>query len=124
MLILARFGTGEKGKSAARIIEAMQEGRLEGVTCSLTLDELMWAILRQKQGSYLHETIREAYSLRNFRVVETSAFAPLAALEFIAKYGLKPRDAIHCAMMQKLGVNTIYSDDADFDKVDRITRKF
>lgn len=124
VFVLAQFGLGERGETAARVIADVQAGKISGVTCSLTIDELMWAILRQKQGEKLAELIRGVYALQNLRVVETPAYAPLTALDFMSLYGLKPRDAIHCAVMKNHGLSLIFSDDADFDRVKGIKRKF
>ncbi|MEQ9716220.1 MAG: type II toxin-antitoxin system VapC family toxin [Candidatus Asgardarchaeia archaeon] len=35
---------------------------------------------------------------------------------YIKKYNLKPSDAIHLAVMDKIGITTVVSEDEDFDK--------
>jgi predicted nucleic acid-binding protein len=40
----------------------------------------------------------------------------------IVTYRLLPRDALHLAVMQRLGLNIIASDDADFDRVNGFSR--
>jgi hypothetical protein len=35
----------------------------------------------------------------------------------IVRFGLLPRDALHMAIMQRLGLSEIATDDADFDRV-------
>lgn len=124
IFILAQFGQGEKGEIASRIVGNLEEGKFLGVTCSLTIGEIMWAILRQKRRSNLKELISDVYALPNLSIVDTPAHAPMAALEFMEKFSLKPRDAIHAAMMHYLGLSAIYSDDADFDRVKGIKRIF
>jgi len=43
-------------------------------------------------------------------------------LDNAARFALLPRDAFHVAMMQRLGIVAIASDDMDFDRVDGIER--
>lgn len=38
-------------------------------------------------------------------------------LENINAFALLPRDALHVAVMQRLGLNQIATDDVDFDRV-------
>jgi predicted nucleic acid-binding protein len=52
--------------------------------------------------------------------METSDFSRM--LENIETYGLLPRDALHLALMQRLNLTTIASDDTDFDRVSTVTR--
>ena len=43
-------------------------------------------------------------------------------LENIQTYRLLPRDALHIALMQRLNLTSLASDDTDFDRVSTITR--
>jgi hypothetical protein len=43
-------------------------------------------------------------------------------LENINAFALLPRDALHVAVMQRLGVDEIATDDADFDRVTGLQR--
>jgi len=38
------------------------------------------------------------------------------------QYALMPRDALHLAIMQRLKIQDIVSDDADFDRVAQLSR--
>ncbi len=52
--------------------------------------------------------------------VETADFAGM--LDSIRAFSLPPRDALHIAVMRRLGLTAIASDDADFDRVDKLER--
>jgi predicted nucleic acid-binding protein len=39
-----------------------------------------------------------------------------------SRFALLPRDALHIAVLQRLGIATIASDDTDFDRVVEIER--
>jgi predicted nucleic acid-binding protein len=43
-------------------------------------------------------------------------------LENIQTFSLLPRDALHVAIVQRLGLNGIASDDIDFDRVKGVER--
>ena len=124
IFVLANYADDERGERAAKIIERIQSGEDTGFTCSLTIDEVMWAVHKQKQGEQLREVVEDIYQTANLHVLETPAKVPLLALEFMEEYGFRPRDAIHCAVMREHALTAIYSDDEDFDKVKWIKRKF
>jgi predicted nucleic acid-binding protein len=52
--------------------------------------------------------------------VDTADFERM--LENIETFSLLPRDALHVAIVQRLGLNGIASDDVDFDRVKGIER--
>jgi predicted nucleic acid-binding protein len=66
--------------------------------------------------------IDEIDTIRNLNVKEVPADAPLRALEFMERHKLKPRDALHAAVMEHFGEREIVSDDADFDRVPSVKR--
>lgn len=111
-----------KGEEARRIQRMIVEGRDSAVTSSLALDEVMWVLIKNKREHLLRVAIEGIYHTPNLNVVEVSPLAPLLALEFIEKYGLKPRDAFHLAVMREIRVETIVTDDKDFEKVEWVKR--
>ena len=52
--------------------------------------------------------------------VETTDFDRM--LENIRTFFLLPRDALHVAIVQRLGLNGVASDDIDFDRVKSVER--
>jgi predicted nucleic acid-binding protein len=73
-------------------------------------------------GPAIDQALRQLVLLPHVHLVgvETSDFSRM--LENIETYGLLPRDALHIALMQRLNLTTIASDDTDFDRVSTITR--
>ena len=43
-------------------------------------------------------------------------------LDNIRSFSLLPRDALHAAIIQRLGLTAVASDDADFDRVEGLER--
>lgn len=56
----------------------------------------------------------------NLSGVETIDFDRM--LENIRRFSLLPRDALHVAITQRLGLTAIASDDVDFDRVEGLQR--
>ncbi|MEM3108875.1 MAG: type II toxin-antitoxin system VapC family toxin [Candidatus Bathyarchaeia archaeon] len=119
--VFALLDTGTKGLNASRIQESIVEGR-EAVTSVLSLDELMWILIKNRRRELIRRAIEGIYATPNLTVREVDSDVPLFALDFMEKYDLKPRDAFHVAVMKSLGVNEIVSDDPDFDRIEWIKR--
>lgn len=76
----------------------------------------------RSHGPAIDRALRQLVLLPHVHLVgmETSDFSRM--LENIETYGLLPRDALHLALIQRLNLITIASDDTDFDRVSTITR--
>lgn len=126
-------------------LRRMVRGILEVHTAVLTFDELFYRLLlakvREEYGCHPIEVLREGLTepiarcagpissaLRRMarfphlhRVgVEETDFE--AMLRNITDFLLLPRDALHIAVMQRLGLKAMASDDADFDRVPWLER--
>lgn len=119
--IFANFDLGPKGEGARKIQRAILEGK-QAVTTVLALDEVMWALIRNKKQGEMRGVIEEIYATPNLVVKEVPALAALTALDIMERYGLKPRDAFHAAAMKAFEVREIVTDDPDFDKIEWIRR--
>lgn len=92
-------------------------------TDDLVLDELLY-ISKKKYGVPYEITFEFIDSI----VMPYITVIPLGEEEFneareiILKYNLRPSDALHVGAMRSNGIKVIASEDADFDKVDNITR--
>src|SRR3989338_9490914 len=120
--IFAVLDTTKKGESARNLQRTIANGEEKACTSVLTIDEVMWVLLRNGKKEFLRKIIKEIYALPNVEIHGMSSLTPLRGLEFMEKYSLKPRDALHVATMIELGIQKIVSDDGDFDKVKDITR--
>jgi len=92
-------------------------------TDDLVLDELLY-ISKKKYGVPYEITFEFIDSI----VMPYITVIPLGEEEFneareiILRYNLRPSDALHVGAMRSNGIKIIASEDADFDKVDGITR--
>jgi len=121
IVIKACLGNEERSLS---ILNDIAKGKIEAVSSALVMDEIMWAILKNNQAEFMDAIISNLYKLKHLEIKAVDADLPLIALDFIKKCNLKPRDAMHCAFMKKHGIETIISDDRDFDKVKEFKRIF
>ena len=119
--IFSNFDLTSKGENARRIQEKIISGS-KAMTCALTLDEVMWVMIKNKREEALRETIEDIYATPNLTVKEVPASTPLDALTLMDQFHLKPRDAFHAAVMKSNGATEIASDDPDFDRVKGIKR--
>ena len=119
--LFSNFDETSRGENARRLQEKIASGQ-KATTCALTLDEVMWVIIKNKKKEALRETVEDIYALPNLTIKEVSASTPLDALALMEQFDLKPRDAFHAAVMKSSGIIEIASDDPDFDRVKGIKR--
>lgn len=70
----------------------------------------------------IRDTIQQFLSLPNINVVGVEATDGDSMMANILTYKLLPRDALHLAIMQRLDLNVVASDDTDFDRVAGFSR--
>ncbi len=122
VFIFALIDNGAEGKRAADLLDDIVKNKLNAVTSVLVIDEVMWALIRNKRRDILENAVKNIYDLPNLSIKEVAPQNALLAVHFINKYGLKPRDAMHCAFMQLNNISTIVTNDKDFDKVKEVKR--
>ena len=106
---------------------------------NLTLDEIWYSLIKvslikdfgdkwyvevrdepeilQKYVPLIKRVMADISMLQNVILVEVKTEMTLKAIDFIGKYSLLPRDAIHLATMLGLGVKNIVTTDIDFTRV-------
>ena len=73
-------------------------------------------------GRTIEMAIRRFMALPHLNLVGVEATDGNRMLDNILTFSLLPRDALHVAIMQRLGLTAIASDDADFDRVKGLER--
>lgn len=119
--VFAVLDNTKKGQKARSIQEEIMNGKW-AITSVLALDEVMWVFIKNKKEHLLRKVIEDIYAMPNLEVREVSSSIPMRALEIMEQFGLKPRDAFHLSIMESFQIDTIVSDDVDFDKVKKIRR--
>lgn len=121
VFIYAYADSTGRAKAALALMAKIEKG-LQAATCALTIDEVLWTLIKQKLTDDPFEIIRNIYAMPNLTILDVSGNAPLESLRYIENADLHPRDAIHVAVMKQHSIRTIVSSDKDFDRVESITR--
>ena len=89
----------------------------------LVLDELIY-ISKKKYGIPYNITIEfiESNVLPYVYITSLGEEEYKQAIKFLSDYNLKPSDALHLGAMVNNGINTIVSEDREFDKVPIVKR--
>lgn len=122
--VFASFDSTPKGDAARKTLHEIISGKRKAVTSTLCLDEVLWVLFKNGNKEKIRATLQDIYQLPNLEIVSGSALVPMRAVDFMEKYGLKPRDAFHAAVMHEENISIIATDDADFDKIKGIKRIF
>ena len=92
------------------------------VTCALTIDEFLWARRRAAGPEAAVADARALLAAPVLHIVAVELQHARAAVDNVARYRLRPRDAFHAAVAQATRCASILSDDADFDVVPGLKR--
>ncbi|HFD40571.1 MAG TPA: PIN domain-containing protein [Anaerolineae bacterium] len=68
------------------------------------------------------QALRRILYLRHLHLVDIQSGDFYGMIENAMQYSLLPRDALHLAIMQRLDLTRIATDDADFDRVPGLQR--
>lgn len=123
VFVMASLNMEDEGENARSFLKDVQTGKIEASSSTLTLDELVWAV---KKNRNLEDSIvaGEAFlSMSGLRLVVVSGDLLASALAIMKEYRLDPRDAIHVASAQSGGAKVIVSSDKHFDRLRHIKRK-
>lgn len=118
VLVYAIFDGEERGKKSRQLLKVAKNA----ITSVLTLDEFMRVVRREAGNEKVRKSVEKVYSMPTLTIVGVEANTARHAALLAEQHNLKPRDAMHIAIMQALGEKEILSDDSDFDRVKGIRR--
>jgi predicted nucleic acid-binding protein len=124
VFILASLYDDDAAEAAKRLLHNVITGKEQAITCSLTVDEVVWVLLKKTKN----RDVAVAQGLRLFEMphLEIIGISPeisFKSLQLMRKYlRIKPRDAIHAAAAIGAGIFRIASDDEDFDEIEELKR--
>jgi predicted nucleic acid-binding protein len=133
--------------AAKQLFNRIEMGDIHAYTSVLTFDELTYKLLlalirdhypgspleslRDREEAMIAEfyprlapLLSQLLAYRHLTLVEITAADVLLMGENIARYHLRPRDALHLTAMQTCGCFDLLSHDADFDRVPEIHRYY
>ncbi|MHB8565769.1 MAG: type II toxin-antitoxin system VapC family toxin [Nitrososphaerales archaeon] len=117
----AKIADKKYGESCSNILRELSDGVMRATTSVLTLVEVANAMrkfgLSKDVSSEIHAILSldvTIHSIDNGDVQES--------IDIFDKSKISPYDCVHAAVMKRLNIKKIYSADAEFDRIDWITR--
>jgi len=107
------------GKACLRILERMEKGEEQGITSTLVLSQVIAHLARRKKGEAIKlfiDYIRETGII----VIETTFLDFVEAVTKIGEPGLDYKiwdDLVISCQMKRSGIQEIYTNDEDFEKI-------
>ena len=114
VFVSALLAKDEIGTAANHILTNLE--KIDAKTCCLTFDEVAWAVSRVAGTQVAARACRGILALRDLEVVPVIYGDVWDMIEEMETFELRPRDALHLAVMKRLGERSIVSEDPHFDK--------
>lgn len=120
--VLYDIMVNEEARKSSVFLKKVGSKKINAITSVLTWDEFTWIIKRELGTEVSIEKGNVFLIFLNFKFKNVILKTVKLAQELLSKYGIRPRDSIHCASAIENGIKTIISFDDDFDDVKEIER--
>lgn len=111
------------GKQSKNILERIDAGE-RAVTSLINLAEICWWLEKHGKRDWIESELRLITSILGLEITPLTLEDFLVASRFVTEYRINFNDCLILATMKRLGIEGIYSNDPDFDKVGWLKRKF
>jgi len=111
------------GRVSKEILERIDKGE-KAVTSLINLAEICWWLEKHGAGERTENELMLATSILNLEFAPLILEDFLLASKFVKEYKTDFNDCLALAVMKRLGIKKIYSNDPDFDRVGWIRREF
>lgn len=111
------------GRSARDLLSRVQNGKIVAFTSALTFDEVFWIVEKHRGFDSALKATKGFLEMQNLTFIEVNDKIIRQAYDLAEKYRINPRDSIHAACAISKNINTIFSEDSDFDRIKEIKRK-
>jgi len=105
------------------ILKRVDKGE-KAVTSLINLAEICWWLERHGKRNQIEDELGLITSILNLEIVPLAHEDFLLASRLVKQYGIDFNDCLILAVMRRIGVKEIYSNDPDFDKVEWLKREF
>ena len=122
IFIMAMIGKDRTSEKCRDYMHKIENGEQQATTSVLVLDEVLHNISEYRGTEIAIKFLKKISVFPNLEICEITLSEFNDSLKFVND-GLRPRDALHVAVMRANGVSTILSFDKDFDGVKEIERK-
>ena len=98
------------GEKAKRILKRLERGE-EAVTSTLVLCEVSWVLEAMGRQGDIKSTLEKILSFKSLEVVGFDADDLLVGANNMELYGVDFNDGLNVAVMTRIGVSEVYSND-------------
>jgi len=105
----------EFGEKSKEILERIDMGE-EAITSLLNIAEVCWWMEKHGKKDRIEDELRLINSILNLKIISPTIDDFLLAARYVRDYSIDFNDCVSLAVMKRFDVNTIYSNDRDFDK--------
>ena len=120
--VFSILNTENYGNKAAAILQKIQQGEEKAMTSVLTIDEVFWAVKKNRGIEKALEAGQALLAFPNLEVIAADREIAFMALKIIEESRLDPRDAFHAATAIIEKADCIVSNDTHFDRVKNLKR--
>lgn len=121
IFIFAAIDRSELGDNCRKVLDKIQNTDLTCASSFLTIDEVIW-VIKKKLGKENAVRIAKASLSLPVKWIEVDRTIMFRMIEYFNDNNLDPRESLHISSMREAGINTILSEDGDFDNVKGIKR--
>ena len=113
------------GETSKKILQRIEESE-EAVTSTLVLEEILIHVEQEYSAHDIPTVLHSILSYVNLRIIPYSVEDMTRAIEILKDSNFTPDwdDTIMAAVMERLGIGEIYSNDHHFDKIPSLKRIF
>jgi predicted nucleic acid-binding protein len=124
VFIYASLHAGREGDWCRDLLRRIAQGREAGLTSALTVDEVVYQVREDRGMEASVEAGRGLLEMAHLTVAPADTEVLWRTLDLTVQTRLYPRDAIHAATALLRNTEDFYSEDADFDAVDGLHRRW
>ncbi|PSG98884.1 MAG: hypothetical protein BRC29_02025 [Nanohaloarchaea archaeon SW_7_43_1] len=103
----------DPGRRARDLIRKIEEGKINGATSVLTLDEIIWIVQKEINRETAIKTGRKLLMMENLEILSTDAETGTKSLQIMEENKTDPRDSMHIATARNHGIYTMITEDSD-----------
>ncbi len=111
--MFAALAKAAMGDASRRILSKLR--KINAKTCCLTIDELAWVVLKKVDNATAVKACRAVLALKDLGIVSIEYGDVWMMTDLMTKFQLRPRDALHLAVIRRLGEKTIITEDPHFN---------
>ncbi len=107
---------------AKALLQSIADQKIRACTSALTWDEFVWILKKQLKRDDITQESKKFLYFPNLIFLSITSETLIKAHDLLAKYALKPRDALHAAVALENSIHEFVSEDPDFDIVKELKR--